>query len=438
MSNSARVRASAARVVAAVVRGESLQTALPGMAGRNNEAAQIQALCYGALRGWTRLDALLAELLDRPLKARDAELRGLLVLGLFELGEGRTPEHAVVAETVNACQPLQLGHARGLVNAVLRRYLRERAALEQQVDELPNVRFAQPLWLHNALVRDWPHDWQAIAEANNAHPPMWLRVNQRAGSIADYERALREAGIEGAVRHPLVTGALRLEQPLPVTALPGFEAGEVSVQDAGAQLAAHLLEPARGERILDACAAPGGKTAHIAELSDCQCDVVALDISEDRLQRVHDNLSRLRLSRVTVQTGDAASPDDWWDGEMFDRVLLDAPCSATGVIRRHPDIRLLRRASDIEPLARAQGKMLAATWQMLKPGGRLLYAACSVLRAENEQVVAAFLEEEKSATPWPLPEDMPGRSAGAGRQILPGETDMDGFYYACLVKQGLH
>lgn len=437
MSASARLRAVTAQVIAAVIRGESLQTALPGRLAPDQDSAQTQALCYGTLRGYTRLDALLSILLDRPLKPRDAQLRALLLLGLFELGEGRTPDHAVVAETVNACQHLQLGHARGLVNAILRRYLRERASLEKQIDTQPHVRWGQPAWLHNALIQDWPHDWQSIAEANNAHPPMWLRVNRRAGSVTDYQQELLTADIAGAARHPFVQEALRLQQPMPVTALPGFAAGKVSVQDAGAQLAAHLLGAAPGEKILDACAAPGGKTAHIAELSNCECRITALDVSSDRLERVQENATRLRLENITACVGDAGAPDDWWDGEPFDRILLDVPCSATGVIRRHPDIRLLRRAADIEPLVRAQRRLLTQLWPLLKPGGRLLYSTCSVLRAENQQVVAAFEGEAAGAISQPLPEAMPGRSVDGGRQILPGETDMDGFYYACLVKQGL-
>ncbi len=437
MSASARLRATAAKVVAAVIDGESLQTALPGASASSGNAAQLQAVCYGTLRAFIRLDALLTTLLDKPLKARDSQLRALMLVGLFELGEGHTPAHAVVAETVNASQRLRMGHARGLVNAVLRRYLRERDSLEAKIDKQPHVRSAQPPWLHNALLNDWPDDWQSIAAASNAHPPMWLRVNRRAGSVADYEQELLRAGVHGAHRHAFATDALRLAQPLPVTAVPGFDAGKVSVQDAGAQLAARLLAAAPGEKILDACAAPGGKTTHIAELANCECEILAVDVNAERLQRVHDNVKRLRLDNITTCAGDANAPDTWWDGEPFDRILLDVPCSATGVIRRHPDIRLLRREADIESLAKVQLQMLTAIWPLLKPGGRLLYSTCSVLRAENEQVVADFKKKTSGAISLSLPEAMPGRSAGDGRQILPGETDMDGFYYAWLVKKGL-
>lgn len=436
MSGSAQARAAVARVLASVLDGESLQTALPAAVSAGRDLPQVQAICFGALRGFVRLDALLALLLDRPLKAKDRMLRGLLLAGLFELGDGKTPDHAVVAETVNACAKLNLGYARGLVNAVLRRYLRERASLEASVDEQEHVRLGQPLWLHKALVQDWPHHWHSIATASNAHPPMWLRVNRRAGTVDDYREALARAGFDGVERHSFAVDALRLREPVPVSELPGFTEGKVSVQDAGAQIAAQLLSAAVGARVLDACAAPGGKTAHIAERCDDQCDLLAVDISEARLVRVEETTERLRLTNVEICKGDASKPQDWWDGKQFDRILLDVPCSATGVIRRHPDIRLLRRASDIGALAERQQRMLEATWPLLKPGGQLLYCTCSVLRAENEHVVAAFRNNTPGVTPLPLPGAMPGVKAGAGRQILPGETDMDGFYYAYLAKEG--
>ncbi|NNF51593.1 MAG: 16S rRNA (cytosine(967)-C(5))-methyltransferase RsmB [Gammaproteobacteria bacterium] len=415
--------------------GESLQTALQAGSAAGKDLPQVQAICFGTLRAFVRLDALLGLLRDRPLKARDRLLHALLLAGLFELDEGRTPDHAVVSETVSATQKLSLGHARGLVNAVLRRYLRERSSLEAKIDEQENVKLGQPLWLHEALVEDWPHHWRSIAEASNAHPPMWLRVNRRAGGVDEYLQALEKAGMSGAQRHAFVPDALRLEVPVPVSALPGFAEGKVSVQDAGAQIAAGLLAPKPGEKILDACSAPGGKAAHIAESCDCLCDILAVDISAERLERVHENSERLGLDCVATCEGDACAPEGWWDGEMFDRILLDVPCSATGVIRRHPDIRLLRRQSDIKTLAGRQRKMMRAIWPLLKPGGQLLYCTCSVLRSENEQVIDAFRKSETDVIVLPLPEAMPGIDAGDGRQILPGETDMDGFYYAYLEKK---
>ena len=436
MSASARLRAAAARVIAAVAEGESLQTALPAAAVTAAQAAQLQALCYGTLRAYVRLNALLDNLLERPLKARDRQLRGLLLVGLFELHEGKTAEHAVVSETVNACNGLNCGHARGLVNAVLRRYLREREQLEARVHEAEHVRYGNPVWLHRLLKQDWPDDWARIAQASNEHPPMWLRVNGRAASVTECESELLQRQPDGVHRHAYAESALCIEKPLGVTAVPGFAQGKLSVQDAGAQLAAVLLAPQPGQRILDACAAPGGKTAHIAELCDGQCQILALDINAERLERVLDNASRLNLPGIVTRCADASRPDAWWDGEQFDRILLDAPCSATGVIRRHPDIRILRRASDVEVLAGQQLQLLEALWPLLRPAGRFLYSTCSVLRAENEEVMGKFLATTADARPCSLPQDMPGRAAGVGRQILPGETGMDGFYYACLIKQG--
>lgn len=436
MSASARIRARAAETVTKVLDGASLQAALP-TAGKGRESnAQLQALCYGTLRAFVRLDALLDLLLTRPLKARNRVLRGLLLVGLFELDDERTPAHAVVAETVNACKVLRLDQARSLINAVLRRYLRERDQLEKQVVEEAHVRWCQPAWLHNRMVQDWPDHWQRVAEANNSSPPLWLRVNRRAGSLADYEKELLETGLAGFRRHPSASHALRLDEPVPVTALPGFAEGKVSVQDAGAQLAADLLGVAPGLSVLDACAAPGGKTAHLAEIADCAASVVALDASEQRLERVRENIARLRLENVEICHGDATQPDGWWSGNEFDRILLDAPCSATGVIRRHPDIRILRRESDIAAMAAVQLSMLESLWPLLKPGGLLLYVTCSVLREENEHVIDAFAGNRKDALLRSVPAGLPGQVAGKGWQILPGETDMDGFYYACLVKKG--
>ena len=413
-----------------------MQAALTAVSLNSKDLPQVQAICFGTLRAFVRLDALLGLLLDRPLKARDRELHALMLAGLFELEEGRTPDHAVVAETVSASQQLNAGYARGLVNAVLRRYLRERAELAAKVDRQDFLRLAQPRWLHEQLVQDWPRDWQRIAEASNERPPMWLRINQRHGSVNEYEQVLKEAGLGEVRRHSFAVDALCLGEPVPVSALPGFSDGKVSVQDAGAQLAAQLLEAEPGEHILDACAAPGGKTAHIAERCDCRCDILAVDISAERLERVQENTERLRLQNVATREGDASAPEDWWSGEQFDKILLDVPCSATGVIRRHPDIRILRRASDIAAMADRQTKILAAMWPLLKPGGRLLYCTCSVLRAENERVIEAFRQSADGVVPLPLPQAMPGTAAGDGRQILPGETDMDGFYYAYLEKKG--
>lgn len=435
MKNPARLRARAARVVAAVISGKSLQSVGPGELQRATpDGASLQALVYGTLRCYFRLQPLLDQLLDRPLKKRDAVLGALLLVGLFELCDRQTPEHAVVAETVNAAGMLGRGHAGGLVNAVLRRFLRERAGLEAAVDAVEHQYFMQPQWLHEALQTDWPGQWRQIADANNQHPPMWLRVNCLRGDVAAYQQLLRDRLAMEAEPHPVVAGALRLAKPVPVTALPGFGQGQVSVQDAAAQLAARLLNIRAGERVLDACAAPGGKSAHLAELGGDRASIIALDINAERLAKIDDTVTRLGLESVMPIPGDARLPAEWWDGRPFDRILLDAPCSASGVIRRHPDIRLLRRPGDIAALAELQLEILTALWPLLKPGGTLLYVTCSVLRAENESVVARFLGHTPDAEPGSLPGNLPGRAAGPGWQVLPGETGMDGFYYACLGK----
>jgi len=364
-------------------------------------------------------------------------LRAVIEVGLFQLLSGETAAHAAAAETVNATR--ELGHVRaaGFVNAVLRRFQRERDAVLAAVDTDLAVRTAHPRWLVAMLERERPGDALAILEANNEHPPMWLRVNRQRGTVDDYAAVLEAAGFTVG-RHPTAPEALRIEPAADVRQLPGFFEGRASVQDAAAQLAVELLAPRAGERILDACAAPGGKTCHVLERVDGPCRVTALDVSEARLGRVRESLVRLGLE-AEVLAGDAGDPSGWWDGRPYDRILLDVPCSATGVIRRHPDIKVLRRARDIPALARRQGQLLRAAWGLLAPGGTLLYTSCSVLRAENEAVVGAFL----AATPEAVdrtPEatrGWPARPAGAGPgyQVRPGEAGMDGFYYACLTKR---
>src|SRR5690606_19825118 len=365
-----------------------------------------------------------------PLRKREPRVHALLMVGLYQLLYMRVPPHAAVAETVEAARLMKKPWAVGLANAVLRRMQREREDLIAQADAHPVGRSAHPDWLLAALQKDWADDWEAIVAANNARPPMTLRVNRRRVSRDDYLAALREAGVE-AEPHLRAQDGIRLVAPLDVTALPGFGEGQVSVQDAAAQLAADVLDPGPGDRILDACAAPGGKTAHLLERAS-PGRRVAVDGEAARLDRVAENLARLDLS-ASLLHGDAAKPDGWWDGEPFDRILVDAPCSATGVIRRHPDIKLLRRHKDIDALAGLQARILDALWPLLAPGGRLVYATCSVLAVENSAQVAAFVRRHPEALPLPLAVDW-GRVAGFGRQVLPGEDDMDGFFYAALTR----
>jgi 16S rRNA (cytosine967-C5)-methyltransferase len=383
------------------------------------------AMLSESLRWHHRFEWQLSQLLDRPLKPRDAELAALLRIGLTQLQILRIPDHAAVAATVAASATLGLTHARGLVNAVLRRYLREQDRLAELAADVPVARFSHPEWLIARLRHDWPEDCETILEANNAPPPLWLRVNRGRLDRAAYLDRLEAAGIPAAV-HAECPDAVRILEPRPVHELPGFDAGIVSVQDASAQQAADLLDLSPGQRVLDACAAPGGKTAHMLERVPDLAEVVALDRDSARLAQLRDNLDRLGLN-ATLVAGSAETPDAWFDGRPFDRVLIDAPCSATGVIRRHPDIKLLRREQDLGELTRVQAQMLMAIWPLLKPGGRLVYATCSVLAAENRAVVDAFARRTGDAQLAPFGSDR-------HYQLRPGEADSDGFYYACLGK----
>ncbi len=427
------IRAVAAQVLGQVLgEGRSLAVALPPALERAapRDRGLLRELCYGVCRWQPELQLLLDGLLDRPLDSREPVARALLLIGLYQLRHLRIPDHAAVAETVAAARQLRKPWAASLTNAVLRSFLRRRAELLARVEADAEARTAHPRWLLEWLQRDWPDDWPAIVAANNARPPFAVRVNPQRLSRNDYCSQLAAVG---KVAEPvaMVATALALAEPVEAAALPGFAEGWVSVQDAAAQLAAPLLAVEPGMRVLDACAAPGGKTAHLLECAP-DLDLTALDQAAERLERVRDNLNRLRLEARLV-AGDATCPADWWDGVPYSRILVDAPCSATGVIRRHPDIKLLRRETDIAALADRQRAMLTALWPLLRPGGRLLYATCSVLRQENEQVVAAFLAARPEAREHRIAADW-GRALGHGRQILPGEAGMDGFYYAVLVK----
>ena len=434
----AEARAAAARIVAAVVaEGRSLDELLAAEHDEGAVRGLKRSLCYGTLRWHYRLAAVLEALATRPPDGLPPRLRALLEMGLYQLASGETAEHAAVSETVSAARVLGFARAAGFVNAVLRRFQREREGVLHAVDRDLALRTAHPRWFVEALRRD-RGDTRALAalQANNEHPPLWVRVNRLRTEVDAAAQALREAGFE-ATRHPFAPDALRVAPPTDVRSLPGFAEGRLSVQDAAAQLAVELLEPEPGERILDACAAPGGKTCHVLERTGGKARVTALDVSEQRLARVHDNLGRLGLD-ADVRAGDVADLASWYEGTPYDRVLLDVPCSGTGVIRRHPDIKLLRRARDIPALARRQASLLAAAWSVVRPGGRLLYTSCSVLDAENEQVIGRFLArtpEAEDLTPA-LTRDWPERPAGSGPgyQTMPGEAGMDGFYYACVGK----
>ena len=425
-------RAIAVSVLTRVLQeGQSLSTLLPHsfQSLPPERRALAQELCYGTLRWTPRLQAMLGLLLDKPLKSKDSDVQSLLLLGLYQLAYMDIPAHAAVSETVAVTALLKKGWAKGLVNAVLRRFQRERQALETALEQDPVAASAHPAWLLQLLQTAWPGQWRAITEANNQRPPMTLRVNRSRTSRDEYRQALQAEGF-AAVASPHAPDALTLERPVNVEQLPGFARGEVSVQDSAAQLAASLIAPQPGMRILDACAAPGGKTGHLLEICS-DIELIALDVEEKRLARVEENLRRLG-SRATLIAADASS-SDWWDGLPFDRILLDAPCSASGVIRRHPDIKLLRQAEDIPRLVALQGAILETLWPMLKPGGILVYATCSVLPQENAGQLANFLGNHDHATEWPIEAGW-GRAVEVGRQILPDQDRMDGFYYACIEK----
>ena len=434
----ARIRATAATIVDAVVTaGRSLDVALaehePQLAP--DDRALLRMLCYGALRRHWRLQSWIAALVDRPLRRRDSVINALLAIGLYQLAETRIPDHAVVSQTVEASRLLRRPKLAGLLNAVLRRFLRE--SMAEAEPATPEARFDHPLWMIEAIRADWPKHGHDVLVANDVRAPMWLRVNSARETVENYLRLLRDEGFE-ATGLDAVPGALRLAEPVAVDSLPGFADGIVSVQDAAAQLAAPWLLRGRKGRVLDACAAPGGKSAHLKELGGSEIDLTCVEKDAERLALVPGNLDRLGLGATLVE-GDASRPQEWWDGIAFDAILLDAPCSASGVIRRHPDIKLLRRQDDIGRLAASQRRLLDSLWELLAPGGRLLYVTCSVFAAENDEVIAGFLE----ATPDASENDMlPNNNIRAvmqrkacGFQVLPGTADMDGFYFACLEKR---
>jgi len=434
VSTSASVRARAAELVSLVAdRGRSLDSERFDEQSSAQERGLLRSLTYGTVRWHIRLHALLVELLDQSPQKLDPEIRALALVGLFQLFHTDIAPHAVVAETVEAVRVLRRPRAAGLINAVLRRAQREGTALLQDIDHSLAVRTAHPDWLVDVLMRDWPTEAESMLDANNQHPPFWLRVNRRRSTRDEYAARLLKDGIASRASE-YAPDALLLDKASDVRSLPGFREGAVSVQDAAAQLAAPLLKLEPGQRVLDACAAPGGKTCHMLELEPELAELVAVDIAPSRLKRIRENLDRLGLG-ATLLAGDASQPQAWWDGKPFDRILLDVPCSATGVIRRHPDIKLLRRAEDIDALSARQLTLLQQLWTLVAPGGRLVYASCSALRAENAAVVAQFLAEYEDAHDGTPQWDLRVRDdPGPGLRIVPGEADMDGFYYACIDK----
>ncbi|MFT4246568.1 MAG: 16S rRNA (cytosine(967)-C(5))-methyltransferase RsmB [Pseudomonas sp.] len=422
-------RLAAARVLVAVMaRGRSLKaelaTVLPTLSDPRDRAL-VEAICLGVLRRHPAYRAALAGWLQRPLGHRDADLQALLMVGFAQIEVLRLPPHAALSATVEACRALGRPRQAGMVNAILRRALRD------GVPEVP-ADAAWPDWLRRQVRADWGVRAEAVFVASAQPAPMWLRVNRRHGDPEQYVMALAAAGLSGQTVG-LLPDAVRLDAPTAVAQLPGFEAGRVSVQDGSAQQVADALVLTAGARVLDACAAPGGKSAHLLE-REPSLRLTALDVDTRRLQRVGETLARTCPDAVaTLRTADATDPAAWWDGQPFDAVLLDAPCSATGIVRRQPDVLLHRRAEDVAALVVLQARLLDALWGTLRPGGHLLYTTCSILARENHEQVQAFLARTRDASVRALPEVF-GHVSGAGRQRLPGEEGCDGFFYASLVK----
>lgn len=433
LAPAAYTRAAAARAVAEVLgQGRYLDTALESVRAAHGrsalEPALLQELAFGTLRWYHQLAGVAALFLARPLKAKDGDVYALLLIGLYQLRHMRVADHAAVDTTVAAADVLNKSWAKGLINACLRAAAREQQRVDLAVMQSEELRYSHPAWFIAAVQREHPQNWQRLLDANNARPPMTLRVNVRRTTRDAYLAQLQASGLSGRA-HARAATAIILETPVPVDRLPGFAEGQVSVQDAAAQLAAPWLDAQANERVLDACAAPGGKAAHILEQTPTLAELVALDVDAERLERTRAGMTRLRLDG-RLQLGDAREPGSWWDGRPFDRILVDVPCSATGVIRRHPDIKVRRQPQDLAKLTASQAEILNGVWPCLRRGGKLLYVTCSVLPEENETQVQDFLARHPDAVATPLT----STATMVGSQILTGEDQMDGFYYACLCK----
>lgn len=429
------VRSIAAVILLAVIDDKkSLNTLLPLHSKELSaeDKAQLQNLCFGACRHFFSINALSKILLDKPLPEKGRLTQGLLWIGLYQLAYSHMPEHAAIHQTVAACDDLKQTPFKKLVNALLRRFQREKNELLNDLTSSDVPAFEHPKWLLKKLKKDWPENWQDIARQANRQAPMALRVNTHKQDISKYIQTLKDTNLEC---HPgkLANTSVYLAKPTNVFDLPGFTQGYCSVQDEAAQLAGQILAPKAGESVLDACCAPGGKTGHLLEYSHGQAHITALDSDAKRLQRVHENLERLGYSAKVLQ-GEAQAPENWWDGKQYDAILLDVPCSATGVIRRHPDIKLLRQREDIDNLAQLQQAILIKAWDLLKPGGRLLYATCSITQAENQNNIEAFLQTHSDSSLDTL-NFSDGLDTGFGWQFFPNENAQDGFFYALLRKK---
>lgn len=427
------VRAAAAQVIAQILQAKgSLSSLLPAISTKipDNDRALLQELCFGTCRFYPQLQAYTECLLDKPLRAKDSDVQALLLLGLYQLLHTRIPDHAAIGETVEVTRHIKKPWATNLVNGVLRSFQRDSGRINEFLAENRAFQSNHPAWMEAMLSKCWSAQFAQLIAANNQHPPFSLRLNTRKISRDHYLQLLSDADI-GAKPTQYSPYGITLEQACDPRKLPYFAEGWLSVQDEAAQLSGDLLELSPNLRVLDACSAPGGKTGHLLELEP-SLHLTALDADERRLTRVRENLARLGVSAEVV-CGDGTTPNDWWDGELFDRILLDSPCSATGIVRRHPDIKVLRTPEELDKLGELQAQLLKSLWSLLKPGGILLYATCSVMPKENTRVIEAFIARQQDAICDELMVEW-GLSQPCGRQLLPQLDGHDGFYYARLRK----
>ncbi len=431
-------RAIAAKILAGVFRDrksltELMQTHIPLNLPRRDQAL-IKELCFGVCRWYFRLAKVVDQLIYKPIKLKEAEVASLLLIGLYQLAYMSTPPHAALAETVGAASVLKKHWAKGLINQALHRFLENSVGLLQKADQSLSGKFAHPEWMINELQTAWPDHGQEILTANNVHAPLFLRVNLQKCSREGYLLQLKNAGIEALAVDDLPQ-AIRLVSPLKVQDLPGFEQGHFSVQDLASQYVLPILDLQAGHRVLDAAAAPGGKTTHILEAANFISELIAIDFDSERLQRIRESCQRLQLDQNLLKciVADAADTKSWWDNRLFDRILLDAPCSATGVVRRHPDIKILRQYQDIVQCAKQQTGLLNALWPLLKPGGYLLYTTCSIFPLENEKNIEKFCDAHADAIVLPVRLKV-GLEQKHGRQLLPEIQAHDGFYFSLLLK----
>ena len=435
MSAELQARALAARIIAILLADkDNLTRLLPKylrQLSRQEDRAFTRNLCYGVMRWYFSLDYILDNLLDRKIRSKDLDIKALALTGLFQFIYLRIPEHAAISATVNACEELNKPWAKNMLNAVLRRFQREQEMWINKLNEQAETRYSHPTWLIQRYKSEYPRNWESICHENNCHPPMFLRVNKNRISRQEYRELLINHDIQSEYTRYSDVG-LRLAKPVDVSRLPRFQDGFVSVQDLAAQLCEPLLDLHDNMMVLDACAAPGGKLAHLLESSRHLRKVVAIEQDEQRYSILEETLARLGIKAELVREN-ACRTGKWWDGIPFDRILLDVPCSASGVIRRHPDIKFLRTPGDIATITGIQRELLSSMWAILNRGGKLIYVTCSVFGAENDDQINYIIEKEDNIKPVEISAEW-GVPTKYGRQILPGQNDMDGFYYACLEK----